>query len=93
MRFRFALNFALLADNPVERQTRFREAQALYDLRSALAHGDGEARWRIGDLRDPRQISVKATAMLRETVSQALHRTTTRKTWDQEFWEQRYFGS
>jgi hypothetical protein len=39
LRYRFALNFATLADSPEHRYSEFKSAQSVYDTRSAIAHG------------------------------------------------------
>lgn len=95
LRFRFALNYALLETEPEVREEAFRLAQDIYDLRSALVHGSALKQIvRIGQKEHTLSGAATLACNMLRTVLQrfvAMGREAPYKS--PEFWTQRYFGS
>ena len=95
LKFRFALNYAMLFSTSRERRSQFRVAKDLYNLRSLLAHGGkASAEHRVGD----EKISVvdaakRASDALRYTVHSLLPMAQKPIYRQPEFWEEKYFDA
>jgi hypothetical protein len=96
LRFRFSLNYAMLADGPENRDLAFRVARDLYDHRSAIAHGGepGEAGvCRIGDETfGLGQAATRAMEVLRNVIGRFLPVANNAPYKSDQFWKKAYFG-
>jgi hypothetical protein len=73
MRFRFAMNHAVLHETPEERYRQFDIAREFYDLRSVLVHGGQVNECKIGEQTlSLREAADRACEMLRITVGRYL---------------------
>lgn len=68
--YRFALNYAVMADEPFERRSRFERARFAYDLRSLIAHSAPEKKilTKCGDADGLVARANEACSMLREVI-------------------------
>jgi len=92
MRFRFALNYAMLYETPDERYTQFGVAKSLYDLRSTIAHGGQVEEWRIsGERLSLVQAADRACNMLQSTIKDFLEGGERPAYLETDYWEKKYF--
>jgi hypothetical protein len=70
LRYRFALNYAVMTDELSHRRNRFERARSIYDLRSLIAHSapDKKILKECGDVDGFSAKANEACAMLRETI-------------------------
>lgn len=96
LRYRFAMNYAVLDSDSAERRRRFKLAKGLYDLRSKLAHGSAlEGPVPVGDEKKltKEQAAVRACEALRDVLTRLLPRSQQAPHRKPEFWEKAYFDS
>jgi hypothetical protein len=94
LRFRFSLNYAMLADRPEKRDLAFRVARDLYDHRSAIAHGGepGEPCAIGDDTLSLRETANRATEELRRVIRRFLPVASSAPYKRDQFWKEAYFG-
>ena len=95
LKYRFAVHYSTLFDEPRARYEAFRVAKHLYDLRSSLAHGSDLPRTgiRLGDDKvSLSEAAKKACEALRQIVVYFLTHGDGPVYKKAEFWEHRYFG-
>lgn len=92
MRFRFAMNYAVLHETPAERYTQFLIARTFYDLRSILVHGEQVEERKIGDrTMSLREAADRVCEMLRFAVGKFLLGGQRPVYMDGDYWPKRYF--
>jgi hypothetical protein len=96
LRFRFSLNYAMLAARPEERDLAFRLARDLYDHRSAIAHGEepGESGMcKIGgETLSLTEVARRAMDVLRGVIHRFLPEANSAPYRRDQYWRQAYFG-
>ena len=96
LRYRFAMNYASLADTSGERFDRFGTAKDIYDCRSKLAHG-GHLREHEPLVVGGRKLTLSQAAetacdMLREAVKQFIPQGDRPAFCGEDYWEHKLFG-
>lgn len=92
MRFRFAMNYAVLHELPEGRYGQFNIARNFYDLRSRLVHGEQVNEHEIGDqTMSLRDAADKACETLRITVGRFLPGARRPEYLGSNYWPKRYF--
>ena len=96
LRYRFAMNYASLADAPEEKLSRFGAARDIYDSRSTLAHGrhiEDDKLVPVGEHKVTLSRAAEtACEMLREVVKHFLPKGHEPDFSDQQYWERELFG-
>ncbi len=92
MRFRFAMNYAVLHETPAECYNQFSIEKTFYDLRSALVHGEQVEECKFGhQILSLREAADRACEMLRFTIGRFLPGGRRPEYLNPDYWLRRYF--